>query len=1125
MSSPARISGSRVIYLDADPNDFDWDLSDVGGLEFEAEIQTAVRSTLRPDGKNIRVIDTERTGDRGKDIVVHFKNNISVFGFEFKVPRGKELGKLFIECKKYNGRTLAADKSGGSLVQLKADGDAPDYFLLVTNATLTPELHYNIVNSFLCYGCQFFLADRRRLAVALQGAKARLRPPEQVGDPASVAISYSVFDRDSMRCILSSPEDKEGEPGNRKVLEVFIVLNNYTTDSKNVQLLLRSDINWSISTQDHMADDEFNALEFIIPPFGSCAKKLRLERQSFDGLDGLRLGVNVDGRPRTLEIQGRKLLFDFDPPLFGDGHIDLVATIQNAVQREAPARLISLRGHAGTGKSKVMEELAARLHGSNRYLRRVELRRKNISANLSLIANDLANINNKEPPKYIHDASDFFECIKDIGDRYEHYVICIEDMHHANCDLISQLIRFFDDKEAVNFTIIITGRTDGTIVNDDYFTFLDRIAIFLSTAKGEARDAILDLALEPWSDDDCRSFIRTTVSEVPELVLNQIHKLSENTPFGVIQSIEYLLDLDIAKVTNRNTVGITNAESFGGKLDLPKKLRKLIAQRHKHLVKSSGDERATVLMIALAFLGMQVDGEMLRRLATDPRDTSALEAAESRRFLEVQGGHVRFMHENLQVFFLGMLQTDKRGVKAAALLLNIKEAVVDQHQRGLLQVVARRHEEGFASLHDLWQSAIAIKNISSADVPSENLQYFPSLIAAARTLNKADAAIARLCVVETYGALHNTSLAIALETARRQYSIIAGLNLPSDERESFDAEIKQLEAHILLNMGYVLSAQKIMLETAARASLSPKLSGNHRLMFDLYDRLQNIYHQINHKTQFINFSELSRREAETRNDEKLLALVRASRAKEHAYDDPLMFLEKTREATIWAEEHASPRHVCHMKMNLAIAELMAAPSDSALVRNQISILATLLEEAGEKAYAFSITRAELALASAYALLGLNREENRKAADRYTRIGIESCLRFGSGFFPWQLHNLLAIIELNQPDSNTERAMRHWRTAIQYLDRQGLLFLGNLDSCNQNLAVISNFVRFLYRCVSEESAYRLIGMLRTYDGGQRQPARQHKELLESVLNYGLIGRTAPLPIPFSEPVEGYLLALR
>lgn len=1119
-----RNTGQRVMYLDSNPNDLAWDFSLVSGLQFEAEIQRIVRQTLRPNGKEIWVIDTPRTGDRGKDIVIHFKRSISVLGVNFCVPRSADTGILYIECKKSDGNTLSPGDFGGSLVQLAAEGNVPHYFLLVTNATLTPELHHNSRERFRANRSIFHLIDRRRLAIAVQKVASVLpRLPSTSLSPL-VSASYSVFDRDSMRCLLSGPMDKAGARGNRKVLEAFICLGNYSDEMKVVRLNLRSDINWSILSSLSDSDLEGKELNFFIPPFETRTAKLRLEQTSIDGLEGLRLGLKIDGRSRTLEIRGGKLEFDFDPPLFGNAHINLVNRIREAVCADRPATFISLRGDAGTGKSKILESLAEDLRGSDRYFKRVELRPRQQASSLGQVLEDLAHVNSAAMPPRNPTVDEFFALLKVVGDQYAHYVVCLEDLHHGSAELLAGLRSFSCLDSVGRVTIIGTGRVDGTFPNDNYFTLLDHIAIVSTANRDASTPLVIDLAVERWSDEDCQSFIRSTIAEVPEIVVDRIHRLSENTPFGTIQAIEYLLDLKIAQVVNRNTVGITNATAFGGKLDIPKGLHDLISLRCEHLVSLSSPQ-ARVLLVALAVLGMQQSPEDVRKLVCDDEDEQALIAAERHKFLEVSKGFIRFTHENLQVFFLQRLEREIDGTAAAERLLATEGIIVDREQLGRLEMVAGRPQEAFSYLEPLWQHGSSWTNISSLDISANQLPNFHPLILAAEALGKPAGSIARLCVAETYCALHNASLAVALRIAQGQYAQLNRLVLSSDEREDSLLLLKQLEAHILLNLGHIPSAKKIMEEIVTQAAMTRRIAENHRLMFDVFDRLQNIYHQLNHKAQFVNFSELSRHEAEAMSDEKLLSLVKSSRAKEYSFDAPDNFLVLTEQATEWSRHHASQRHRCHAELNLCIARMMATPTDHTCIRAQIEMLSSLLSDAVRNAYSFSIARAELALATAHALLGLDNEENRRGAERYARLAIESCLRFGNGFLFWQLHNLLAIVELHQDDASLDRSFGHWQTALHYLDQQGLLFLGNMDSCSPNLAVISNLIRFIYENETDLGVKEVAQRLRSYDSGQLKPAEWFQVVLQSVMKYGLIGRVEPLPIPFREPASNYLLALR
>lgn len=1117
------LSFGPVKYIDNDPNNIEWDFQEIGGLAFESEVQTLIRHHLKKSFPAGRPLGTAKSRDGGKDAIVQFNSAIELFGHRLVVPKNKINAILYIECKKIDKNTLSPNDFGGSLMQINNDGIVPDYFMLVTNGSLSPATLHVASQEFMVRGCQFLLVDRYRLARALQGLALRdVPPPPPLAAPSPIVASYIVQHDDGTS--IRFDDDSDDFTYQPKKFNIIFSLQNYTDAERVVRVCLHSDLDWELGHTVSNETDNREGLVFYIPPNGYETVKLALVQKGLDAREGLRIGLDIDGRPRAVQINAHQVVFEFDPPLFGTGHRTCAQALTDALCGDDPIRLVSLHGRAGVGKSKILKEVRNRVAGRNVLICSIDIRATHEGRCLAkLVRMFYSLLEIRDPVAKEITPEEFISKLRQLPPVWERYVAIIEDLHHASPSLIETLRTFFRG-EGGFLTIVATGRDDDTFRNDPYFSFIDWVS---ATAKDEkSRNALLDCRVTPWIDEDCEHFIRLTIDAVPESVVKRIKDLSENTPFGCIQAIEYLLDLSIVRVVNRNTVGIINAETIGAKLDLPKGLQELIDLRVDNLVFCSSP-RARILLGALAFLGMEVSLRLVEALATDEIDQTALSIAKERRLLQVFGNSVRFEHENMQVYFLRQLEASGWGRDSAKALLSCPAALgeLDQYRVGHLHFLSGNHAEAFTRLAPLWEQIKGINNISSTDVQAANLPFLRPLMISATRIGKAPLEIAHLWSVEAYVTLHNAPLAVALNTCERQISELKSLGLDAGIENEYALELAQLKAHMLLNMGHVQAAQKMMQEIAVLAMVDSRVRKHHKTLFDVYDRLQNIFHQINHKELFIRYSDLSGKVADELGDDKLKALVKSSRVKEHYYDDPHLHRHLTEMATETARRTATPRHVCHAEVNLCIAELLVTGHDEERILRQVRFLSEQLRIATENAYSFSVTRCEAALSAAHCMLGLENARNRAMARDYAEIGMESCLRFGNGFFVWQLHNLLALIEMSEPGKERKRVAGHFQTAISYLDRQGLLFLGNLDSCSPNLAVISNWICFLYEYHGDRDTLAFINRLSYYDRGRGDPTAQAIELLNSVHRNLLIGRSDPLKMPVREAATGYLIAIR
>lgn len=1122
----------KIKYLKHNPNAFELDVAHMTGHQFEESIYRLILKELSNYHDICRAIKTPRSRDRGKDVIVTFVDNFCLFGINFHLPRDETTGRMHIEIKKKNSGSLAPNEFGGSLVQSDADGIKPNYFLLVTSSYLSPNTAYYAQQELNKVGTEFFIVDRHRLSHLFEDHKVSFLG--DYGTPPKIEpvnISYCLQNEDRFDTIW---EDSPQSITSQKKFYLYVKMQNYDSNEHIIDVNLHSDINWDLSSTLDTDTDlcSPNSLRLFLPGFSTKCKKLRLEQVSLDAIEELRIAISIDDSHHTVKITSHNLNFEFDPPLFGKEHNKLKFEILNRLELEVPVRLIELHGIAGTGKSKLLNEVKRLSEGTNKHFVMREIRRENETYALSSVLSEIVKQENieRDLPKGISVKRFKIELTALSKKIFRHYVIVLEDMHHASKELLTLLKTIASGKEEYlkKITLIFTGRDDDTFANEHYYSFIDHITQQVQLNLTNENSALFQIKLHSWSNEDSIKFIKHTVIDIPDFVVERIKDLSENTPFGTIQSIQYLLDLKIVEVVNRNTVGVLNAESFAAKVYIPSGIEELLKLRAENLVIHYSD-RVIPYLSALAYLGMENQRSIVLKLMEDEFEYNLISDLCDRRLLDISEQGVKFYHENLQTYFLNLLEKDEVGKEAALkLLLNIEiRNLLDKHQQGYLFFLSKQYEIAFNYFTDIWSkiSSSSADNISSIDIPKNYFIYFLPLIVIAIKLKKNPTIIQKICTIEVYTALHNMPLALALKISNRNLKIMRELNLQMVDDQKYLIKVEQLKAHTLLNMGFIKPAQKIMLEIATQAKLDQDISKDSALMFDVYDRLQNIYHQFNHLEQFKQYSDLSSQIANKISNKKMLSLVYSSRVKEHYYSNPEKFYKDTLEATNNALDKASKRHICHSKLNLYIAELVFFHKKREKIKNSIKSILENLHCATKNGYSFSITRSQLSLATAFCLLGLDDTNNRVNAEKYVNYGIESGLRYGNGFFHWQLHNIKAIIEMNHPACDNQTVAGHFETALSYLKRQGLLFIGALDSLSPNLSVISNVIYFYDNHIGDKETYNLVRKLTFYDKGMKSEKEEVIDLIKNLRKYKLIGRRTNLPFPFIEPSSGYFLAVR
>ena len=168
-----------------------------------------------------------------------------------------------------------------------------------------------------------------------------------------------------------------------------------------------------------------------------------------------------------------------------------------------------------------------------------------------------------------------FDILKNSKNDYRHVIIIIDDFHNADLKTIAQIKEL--NKLSLDISVIICGRNDYSEGTSEYYSFIQWT---LENKKESTYE------VECFKSSDTKNLIKTLISNVPTAALNKICVSSKNNPQFIVQFIEYLLETNIVKIVNRNTLGIINIDSFNSKNFIPNEIETLYTCRLNNLKKS-----------------------------------------------------------------------------------------------------------------------------------------------------------------------------------------------------------------------------------------------------------------------------------------------------------------------------------------------------------------------------------------------------------------------------------------------------------------------------------------------------------------------------------------------------------
>lgn len=1002
---------------------WNWNLGTSLGLEFENYIYNTLSNyIIKHYPKGVKVFDTPITNDGGKDIIIESRlNTIDLFEQKF-YKKTKNSITIYIECKSSNSGKIRFEKAICNIAKIK-ELDI-DYYILVTNSTITPYTFYSIHTELNACNIEFSLVDQYVLLNFLKKHNTTIGNYVLPKDIPTFNAYYQTY-----------PGIHEGN----NVCDLYVLCRNFNQSEHFGKIKLLTDRNW---------DAQVNELDFIIGPFGSYIAKLRIRRAFFDGIDDLLFFLKIGDKETPLHIKTDNLTAVFEPQLVGQDHYHCIDKFVNWITKSNRLSIHYLFGEAGIGKTRVLTEIYKKLEGRNIDFGFFKSGKKDLLKNIRVFL---------EKKKYISSTipiTDFCELISHCKHDYRRAIIILDDLHNIAKSYIDGIMGLANLD--VPITIIICGRTDYSAGSLDYFTFVQWCI------ENEKIDGHMLSLLKP---DETKSLIRTIIKDVPEIVEDKLFLSSKNNPLFIVQFIEYLLEMNLVNIVNRNTVGILNISTFANKVYIPEEIHTLYMERLNNLRLLSKSEDLELFLLILCFLGGSISFENAIRIFDE--DMKSFSQLIKRSFIRVdQNGNVCFIHESLFLFFKKIIDSDTPSqTKISSTLLNgyrFMLKYLNQCDVGKLKVWAGFLSEAREYFSEAAYQIEHIDNCSNICIDANLYDYLYTMYDAFKNSNN-EALLKNIILARIYITLHYKAPINAVSECENAIKIMQKTTSVANDKALYYSILEQ-KAHSMFHAGLLIDGELILRELQSKWILDNN-SFDFGTTFDMMDRLSGVYIKYNMFDLAADYNVLSFKEAKKAEDSKMLEIALLTKSKLYFYVDPKESLSSMKGILLNSGTTSSQRIECSVNLSILIHEIIHNQHcdwDKCTIQGM-----QLLNTALSKSYTTSIIRSYLVLAvcAYHTEKSVILEETRNFISK----GIDASIKFGVSTYIWQFYNLLGIVQLNL-EFDSDHIYKTFLTSYSMMAKQNLLYLGALNLCYGNILAISNIGFFLQSYEFESEFY-------------------------------------------------------
>jgi hypothetical protein len=1092
--------------------------------EFEILVQNLILDELQGKATVTRVDRVLERPQRGKDFVIEACGDLRLFGVPIECRSTRGL-IVHVECKWSSAPVLSFERVASNAAQNRNAGC--DAFVVVTNSSFTAGALWDLYKLFEGTNTRVVVVDGVRLREIVEEAGLT----DQVGLGFDVVIDPD----DVVDGVLVRDDMNTYELGNA---EITIALQNRTPEPRSGELFLQSDTEWILQQDDA-------ELLVHLPPYGVQAFRLNAKREFPDRKAALRIGLDLNGALRSLKREYAALTrLDFRPTFVGDEHDAALGRLVKAFDelRRGNVRgllLGTVFGPAGTGKSRLVQELEARLKDVRfRWLRHT-FPEPGGPASLEPLLDRAEAIG--FPLGSGGDLNSAESLIRSfaqsaVGFGSQIPVLVLEDAHHADGGSCGALIDLIQNPPAREkpLALLLTGRTDHSHGNADF----QRLSDLLVDLPAERRHTHVTLAR--FDLEVARQFIGGIIRDAPPQVVDMIERLSGRVPAHIVQCIEWLLDMSAVRVVHRGSVGIIDHQRFISKVGrLPGSMVSLLADRYDFLAEAPAGEAAQRVLLAAALVGSEVPAELLS-LAGSDLESAVRDLLMGRRLLEraENEARLRWHHENLLLHFRNWLfgelrpprKEPKRGRKTgsgsrwadrgrelardAAVQLRRRPELLEGMDRlslGRLASLAGDHPAAVELWRPMLDDLRRVAGYSTADIPAGYYEHLRFAYESVQKVGQEPELLPSILKSMTY--IGGFSLSLEHGCGAAEYGIgrVGGIALPDAQKRRLRFWLRCLNAHFLLDAGFVRLAQGLFLELQADFEADEALRTDAQLGFEVYNCLGQLYGYLNHAILALRCFDIADLYADRLGDARLKGKQLADRSLLYQFSDFAEWMRLAQEAESLNATSGTVRHQRHasiVMLSLQFLTLRSHPGELERIGRELDAMQKDCEAASYFSLLprFYLLRAAIAYAVATENLTATRHADRwldlaeQAADHGLGIGTER----GIGFTSWQLRNLKAMVALRR--GNHRAARENLQSAYEIMRADGLLFLGNADLACPNQVVLANYVKLLHSTGRDHEVKAALRDVRTYGKADWTQDDDYDFAVQSSLEHdALLGR--------------------
>lgn len=1036
---------SQIYYITEELNNKTWKLKKDGGHIFENHIFDIICKWCgKYYADQWKCFQTEKTNDNGKDIILESQCDLyGLFGMNF-YKNGVDTLKIYVECKSSDSYKIAYNSLAGNIKL--SERNNINYYILVTNTTVTPYTFFQLQDESQKKGFTFCLIDQYLLYRFLEKECffiGEYIPPKS--NP-QIHAEYQKF-----------TDSNEGKTR----FSIHLFVRNYTDKTQKINIRLKTDHNWYVNDED---------FEIILDSGTADCHQILVDKRYYDGLDDLWLQIKSNTFEQTLTIEGKNLSHNFVPQLQGEEHNKIIDSVVAEAKDLSALKIIYMFGQAGVGKTRITDEISNRVNGTNiKCMQYPCSKKESICHKLFKFFESEGYIQKGDMREKMTLASVFHSCKLPYAKKY---ILFIDDIHNEDENFYDEICQLSEYSISFPAMLVLVGRDDFSEGANAYFSFINQCK--------QKQFPITGYLIYPLKEKETIKLIQSIITDAPKYVIQKIQKSSDNVPLYIIQYIEYMLDIELVKIINRNTVGILNPETFSTHLEMPDKIGEIYKKRIQNLsLLNDGQE-----LIDFLFMASLIGNEFNKRTFLNyfENDETLLGLLIERYFLDyTYTGGIKFSHESLYLYFLECINKDpKLKERIACKIIKYKTIFWDEikgYSRGSIYCWTGDIVQSMRYFNAIIQDLKCIDNYSSIDLDPYYRLYLDDVYQVMKQSAYSENYLKNALFAKIYLSLHFfTPYSAVKECVKVEETIKQDSCIKS--KETFRMTVLEQKAHSYINMGQLRISENILQELLAQIIYNPD-SMDKRTQFDLYDKLTNINLKYNNLAIAENYNKLAYKIAEELNDYKLIALANITYAKMYLYRD----IDKSTEAIATADKYLAkdpdPRIICHNNLskiviclrndfNQSISQEKKGYGNACLWRDTHK----LLEEALKGKYANSIIRGYLLLAT------LEYFKDLELSLKYVNMGIDAGIRWGQANYMWHFYNLKAIIALRKNES-ANYVSKLFNTVFQLMRNQNLLYFGALDFSYENILASTNVLKYWEKYKMESSFYQKIASI-TYN---------------------------------------------